>query len=275
MAQIDRFLRLVLVCLVGGLSGLPTDLVAAGKEGPADVPVDMREWYRRDWDRCQDPTVMGYSNGVVRIDSDHSAALFWQIPTLEGVQIPLDPEKHTWLKECKRPPRDFSDHILKDGIDRLVDVSDYRYVSWRWKLVRSTIDMHRVEKDGKLTLDYDDFPLRIGISILKKGSRKVREVAYVWSKTLPDELMFKTETTVIPYVWKMKWRRFVAESGTENIGEWVPEVRDLYADYQKGYPGEEPGKVVRVYLMTDSDNTESRTAGEYADLMFHRERPRP
>ncbi|MDP6777957.1 MAG: hypothetical protein QGI83_14460, partial [Candidatus Latescibacteria bacterium] len=170
------FGRLLMVWMLGVLASSPVDLEAGAEEGPGSVTVDMREWYRRDWDRCEDPTIMGYSNGVVRIESDHSAALFWQIPTLDGARIQLDPEEHTWLKACKRPPRDFSDHILKGGIDDLLDVSDYRYVSWRWKAVRSTIDRHQVRKDGKLTLEYDDFPLRIGISILKKGSSKIREV---------------------------------------------------------------------------------------------------
>jgi hypothetical protein len=259
--------------LFGVLCFLPSDLRAGGKAEPAEVQVDMGMWYRRDWDGCQDPTVMGYSEGVVRIESDHSHALFWQIPKSNGAQMPLDLEKHTWLDECKRPPRGFSKDVMKDGTDDLIDVSDFRYVSWRWKAVHSTIDTQEVEASGKLPGKYDDFPLKIGISILKKGSNKVREVAYVWSKALPEELMFKTETTIIPGIWKMTWRRFVVEAGTENMGTWVSEVRDLYADYKKGYPGEERGKIVRVYLMTDSDNTESRTAGEYADLVFHRNRP--
>jgi len=185
----------------------------------------------------------------------------------------LDLETHPWLEECKRPPRSFNKKIQKQGLDDFIDVLEYRHITWRWKVDYSTIEEQQVEKDGKLKLKYDDFPAKIGISILKKDSNTIREVAYVWSNTLPESLMFKTETTIIPLVWKLQWRRFVAESGMENAGQWVLESRDLYEDYKKGYPGEEPGEILRIYLRTDSDNTQSRASASYTDIVFHRQAP--
>jgi hypothetical protein len=263
-----NFLR-VAVILVAMLGPVPE----IGADGPPEVPVDMTKWHRRDWDRCESPTRLTHVNGAVHIVSERSGGLFWQIPTLQGVPMKLDPEVYPWLGECKRPPRSFSEDIQEQGLDHLMEVLEYPYITWRWKVDYSTIEKQRVRKDGKLETKYDDFPAKIGISILKKNSNTIREVAYVWSNTLPDSLMFKTETTIIPMLWKLKWRRFVAESGLENAGEWVMESRDLYEDYKKGYPGEEPGKILRIYLMTDSDNTESRASASYADIIFHRDTP--
>ena len=237
---------------------------------PDAIHVDMRKWHRRDWRKCESATRIAYVEDAVHIVSESSGGLFWQIPTLRHGPMDLDAARYPWLLECKRPPLSFNKEIRKHGYDDFIDVEKYPYISWRWKVDYSTIDEQRVRKDGKLEKGHDDFPAKIGVTILKKGSNTIREVAYVWSNTLPDALMFKTETSIIPRLWKMHWRRFVAESGLERSGEWVLESRNLYEDFKKGYPGEEPGKVLRIYLQTDSDNTKRRASGWYGDILFHK-----
>ena len=244
---------------------------AYSKGKPDQVRVDMTQWYRKDHRECKGPTVMTLEDGSVHIVSNRSTGLFWQIPSITGAPVDLDPDVHTWLRKCKRPPRSFNDGIQASGFKDFIQVGDYPYISWRWKVDYSTIGEQKVSKSGRLVKKYDDFNGKVGISILKKGSSTIREVAYVWSNTLPESLMFKTETTIIPLVWKMKWRRFVVESGPDNFGRWVLESRNLYEDYKKGYPGEEPGEILRVYVMTDSDNTSSKAATWYADIVFHNE----
>jgi hypothetical protein len=244
-----------------------------GKSKPDQVRIDMTQWYRKDHRECKGPTVMTIEDGSVHIVSERSTGLFWQIPSLTDGPVILDPNVHTWLKKCERPPRSFNDDIQAAGFKDFLQVGDYPYMSWRWKVDYSTIGEQKVRKSGRLEKKYDDFNGKIGISILKKGSSTIREVAYVWSNTLPESLMFKTETTIIPLVWKMKWRRFVVESGVGNFGKWVLESRNLYEDYKKGYPGEEPGKILRVYVMTDSDNTIGKAATWYSDIVFHRDEP--
>ena len=233
----------------------------------------MSQWYRRDWDDCESATRFHFADGLVHITSDRSGGLFWQIPTIQGRPITLDPKDHPWLDDCRRPPRSFNSEIVKQGFDQFIDVADYPYVSWRWKVDNSTIEEQLVDSNGKLKKGFDDFAGKIGISILKKGSNTIREVAYVWSSNLPESLMFKTETTIIPMLWKMEWRRFVVESGRESEGRWVSESRNLYEDFKRGYPGEEPGKILRILLQTDSDNTQSRTDAWYADIAFHKHPP--
>ena len=239
---------------------------------PEVVRVEMSRWYRRDQKKCESHTWMGVKDGIVSIKSDTAMALFWQIPTVNG-PVKLDRKDHPWLDDCERPPMSLNKEIQKLSSGKLLEVLDFRYLKWRWKVDYSTIGEHVLKSDGKLETRYEDFPSQIGISILKKGSNKIREVAYVWCKDLPDETMFKTETTIIPVIWKLMWRRFVVESGEENFGTWVSETRDLYADYKAGYPGEEPGRILRIYLRTDSDNTKARAAASYADIAFLRSPP--
>ncbi|MDE2889166.1 MAG: DUF3047 domain-containing protein [Gemmatimonadota bacterium] len=246
---------------------------AIEKAGGGGLRVDMGSWLQRDWAECDSRTKFQYSNNAVRFVSEGSAALLWQIPTRSGRPMALDPDRYPWIGECKRPPREFGSIIRKQGYDTLIDVAENPYLTWRWKVDYSTIGRQRLEKSGKLNKRDDDFNAKLGIAILEKGTNKIREIAYVWSNTLPESLMFKTETTIIPFVWKLSWRRIVVESGRARMKQWVPEVRNLYEDYKRGYPGEEPGKILRVYLMTDTDNTNSRASTWYADIRFHREAP--
>jgi hypothetical protein len=51
-------------------------------------------------------------------------------------------------------------------------------------------------------------------------------------------------------------RKIVLESGTHRLNRWLDYERDIRADYRKAF-GEEPGALVGIALMTDSDNTRS------------------
>ena len=229
----------------------------------------MSEWLRRDRDDCGSATHLTVrDNGDVHIRSDRSYALFWQIPRRDGTAMDLDPEQFKWLRKCDRPPMDFNNEIESRGAENLLEVTDTPWFSWRWKVDVATVKEQRLEGNGKLKSKYDDFPAKIGISILKKGSTDLREVAYVWSRHLDDGMMFWSETTIIPLIWKLKWGRFVAESGTRAMGRWVSESRNVYDDYRKMYPDEEPGRIVRIYVSTDSDNTDSESEASYADFRF-------
>lgn len=233
----------------------------------------MTEWLRRDEEKCRSGTVIAQTNGSVTLRSDRSYALFWQIPLRDDTAMALDQNEFDWLRECGRPPADFHKEIDSRGADRLLTVEDTPWFSWRWKVDVATIREQSVEEGGKMKTKYKDYPAKIGISILKKDSNDLREVSYVWSPLLEDDLMFYSETTIIPFVWKLKWGRIVAEGGRSNIGRWVTESRNLYDDYRRIYPGEEPGRIVRVYISTDGDNTGSEAQATYADFEFHSEPP--
>ena len=269
MARVRRICSIACLVLAWWTGGA----FAIAKAGGDGLRVDMGSWLQRDWAECNSKTKFQYANNAVRFVSEGSAALLWQIPTRSGRPMALDPDRNPWIGRCKRPPREFGNRIRSRGYDTLIDVAENPYLTWRWKVDYSTIGRQRLEKGGKLNKRDDDFNAKLGIAILEKGTNKIREIAYVWSNTLPESLMFKSETTIIPFVWKLSWRRIVVESGSARMKQWVSEMRNLYEDYKRGYPGEEPGKILRVYLMTDTDNTNSRASTWYADIQFHREAP--
>lgn len=81
---------------------------------------------------------------------------------------------------------------------------------------------------------------------------------YVWSKTKPvGTVIFNPRTDRI--------RKIVVESGNSRLDRWVDYKRDIRADFAKAF-GEEPGAMVSISLMTDSDNTKSNTQAWYGPL---------
>lgn len=237
----------------------------------ASIALDMSAgWLRRDWDRCEDPTRMTSDRRRMEIATEASAALFWQVPTLAG-PFSINPELD-WVRKCDKPPRSFADEISsRSNQSRLIDASDYRYFTWRWNVSNTIDDRHTLDEKGRITSEGDDFAAKIGITILKKGSEDPREISYVWMRTVPEDSVIVHQKKVLFFKWE--YHRIVTESGDDNVGRWVTEARDLYADYKRIYPDEEPGKIVRIYVMSDSDNTSSRVTGRFSDLTFTRERP--
>jgi Protein of unknown function (DUF3047) len=62
-------------------------------------------------------------------------------------------------------------------------------------------------------------------------------------------------------------RKIVLESGPAHLGQWLSYERDLRADYRRAF-GEDPGALIGVAIMTDSDNTQSQAEAWYGEISF-------
>lgn len=83
---------------------------------------------------------------------------------------------------------------------------------------------------------------------------------YVWCNT-------RAPGTVIVNPRTDRIRKLVVESGAGKLRQWVDYERDIRADYEKTF-GEAPGALVGIGLMTDSDNTRSKTSAWYGPVTF-------
>ncbi|RYF71268.1 MAG: DUF3047 domain-containing protein, partial [Comamonadaceae bacterium] len=83
---------------------------------------------------------------------------------------------------------------------------------------------------------------------------------YVWSnRREPGTVLSSTRTSRI--------RKLVVESGPQRLGQWLDYERDVRADYLRA-SGEQPGALVGVGIMTDSDNTRARARAWYGPVRF-------
>jgi len=60
-------------------------------------------------------------------------------------------------------------------------------------------------------------------------------------------------------------RKIVLESGPTHLGQWRSYERDVRADFRRAF-GEDPGALIGVAVMTDSDNTQSRAEAWYGEI---------
>jgi len=60
---------------------------------------------------------------------------------------------------------------------------------------------------------------------------------------------------------------FVVESGSDKLGTWVIEERNVYEDYKKAF-GQDPPLISGVAIMTDTDNTKESAKAYFGDIVF-------
>ena len=78
---------------------------------------------------------------------------------------------------------------------------------------------------------------------------------YVWCN-------FRPPGTVIRGPRTDRVRKIVVESGSANLNRWLDYERDIRQDFVRAF-GEAPGALVGIGIMTDSDNTGTRTRAWY------------
>jgi hypothetical protein len=87
-------------------------------------------------------------------------------------------------------------------------------------------------------------------------------INYIWANRLP-----RGESINNPYT---KMAKMVAvESGSEKVGQWVSEERNVYRDYRALF-GDEPPQITGIAIMTDTDKTRGKALAYYEGISFCR-----
>jgi hypothetical protein len=135
-----------------------------------------------------------------------------------------------------------------------VDLKAYPYLHFSWralKLPPGGNEQRRTTNDGAL-----------GVYVVFEGwSMPPQAIKYVWSTTLPEG----TEAAS-PYSKKSKV--VVLRSGSGKLGKWVDEKVNVFEDFRRLFGKDEVPRVRGIGILTDSDNTASRSAGDYRFFRF-------
>jgi len=89
---------------------------------------------------------------------------------------------------------------------------------------------------------------------------------YIWSGKTPVN-------TVLDNAHTSRVKMIVVDSGWDDLNEWRSHDRDLVADYQMAF-GEAPGKIIGVAILTDTDNTKTKTSAFYGDIELIKKSPK-
>jgi len=154
-----------------------------------------------------------------------------------------------------------------------LDLKEVPYISWRWKVSDVATGANNklgpddaaarvvVAFDGDDSkLDFEDRAFADRIKALSGNDVPYATLMYIWSNQDPVG-------TVIENKYTSRIKMIVAESGAEKLKTWVPERWNLLEDFRRAF-GEEPGRVVSVGIMSDTDNTAVRVITHYGDIRF-------
>jgi len=138
------------------------------------------------------------------------------------------------------------------GYDETWELAKYPKLKWKWRAVKLPKGSNENIKLGNDNV--------LGVYVVFGGFPIPKTIKYIWSETLPVGTELNS-----PYSSKTKM--IVIRSGTENIGEWIEEERNVLADYRRlfGKPKEKP-IAKGIAVLTDSDNTKTNVIGDYDDF---------
>jgi hypothetical protein len=146
------------------------------------------------------------------------------------------------------------------------------WLEWEWKAVGS---IPNADNAIRYT---DDAPLRILVafdgnksklplkeqltfemaSMLSGREMPYATLMYIWAGNSPLD-------SVVENTFTSRVKMIAVDSGWQHTGQWRKHARDLSADYRTAF-GEDPGDVIGVALLTDTDNTKSQVRALYGDI---------
>jgi hypothetical protein len=155
-----------------------------------------------------------------------------------------------------------------------VDVAATPILSWRWKIAAPIADADpavaaREDAPARVVLEFDGDVGRL--PLIERGIYGIAQhvagrvlpyatLMYIYANDLPVG-------TVVPNPRTRRIQMVVVASGPAQAGVWESETRNVRDDFRRAF-GEDPGPLVAIGVLTDSDNTHSHAEAWYGDLRF-------
>jgi hypothetical protein len=197
---------------------------------------------------------------------------FWQHRTFPGkvqnqfAYLQLDGRNAMGVKSSS------SASMLRKVVSMEPDQLDALRFSWKVPALIADADMALSAKD--------DSPVRLVLAFdgdrskLSARDRMLSELAYaITGEDMPyATLMYvwcntREPGSVVTNPRTDRIRKLVLESGPKRLNRWLDYERDIRADYLKVF-GEEPGRLIAVGIMTDTDNTKSTAQAWYGPVVL-------
>ena len=148
-------------------------------------------------------------------------------------------------------------HALSRGIgvqaakEYAWDLAAYPMLAWSWRPLqfpRGGDERRSNTNDSALSV-YAVFP---------HTAWSVKTVKYVWSAVVPVGIRLSSSAGLT--------QARVLRSGTEGTGQWFEERVNVLDDYRAYFDTTETPKPAGIAVLTDSDDTKSTAAGDYANF---------
>lgn len=155
-----------------------------------------------------------------------------------------------------------------------LDLKVYPILTWRWRVENV------IQKGDERSKKSDDYAARIYVtfryepdqaSMWERGKYEtyrllygeyppVGSINYIWANRLE-------KGTSLDSTYTDRSKMVAVESGSEGVGKWRTERRNVYEDYRRLF-GQDPPRPLAIAIMTDTDNTGETATAYYDDIQF-------
>jgi len=132
------------------------------------------------------------------------------------------------------------------------DLTTYPILAWSWR--PREFPKGADERDERR----NDSVLAVYMLVPHSRVAGPKAVKYIWSEKVPAGTRLASNGGLTQVR--------VLRSGTEGRGEWRHEKVNVLEDYRRYFDAKEPPKPIGIAVLTDSDETKSSAAGDYADF---------
>jgi len=207
---------------------------------------------------------------VQRLLKTPSTQPAWAAFPLPGKTFSPFEQVHFAGRDALRVQAKSSVSILRQRMEPALPAVGRLSFAWTADALPPTVDVAHGGRDDaavRLLLSFDGDRNRLSPRVhrLSEMSRLLTgeelpyaTLVYVWSDVHPPGTVLNNSRTD-------RVRKLVLDSGTQHLGQWRDHERDVRADFVQVF-GEEPGPLLSVALMTDTDNTLSEAQAWYGAL---------
>ena len=197
----------------------------------------------------------------------------WEVLSLGSTKTPTE---FKFVEEAGAVVLKAHAEAAASGLNHRVkfDIKSAPIIEFRWKVANliEGADNHVASKEDSpvrivLGFDGDRSKLTFGEKtkslLAKSASGKelpYAQLIYVWANKHPVG-------TVIANPHTKRVEMVVAVSGAADVGKWVTLSRNVVDDFKRAF-GEEPGLMIDVGILTDTDNTGATVDAWYGDIRF-------
>lgn len=211
-------------------------------------------------------------DGTLATSGESSVFRGWEHMALPGKQTTRYRSVQLGGREVLEAQSQSSASLVRRRLS--IDPSEVRALRFSWQVpgLIEAADMGQRDADDAvvrvaLTFDGDRSRLSARDSMLSELTLLLTgeplpyaTLMYVWcNKRQVGSVILNPRTDRI--------RKLVVESGEGRVGQWLDYERDIRADFRAVF-GEEPGRLVGVAIMTDTDNTASQARAWYGPVEF-------
>ncbi len=159
------------------------------------------------------------------------------------------------------------------------DPHQFPMLSWRWKVAQgipdaNNADVSKEDSPVRVIVAFDGDASKLGLkdkiasSFAQSSSGQALPYAtlmYIWGNKVPLNKVTTSGRT-------SRIRMLALDVDDQNLGKWRSFTRNLVDDFKLAY-GEDPGKVIGIQILTDTDNTGGDTEAFYGDISVGPPRP--